>query len=30
VVWVPALAMLVFAAVTGALAMTRLRRLAEV
>jgi ABC-2 type transport system permease protein len=30
VVWVPALAMLVFAAVTGGLAMTRLRRLAEV
>ncbi len=30
VVWVPVLAMLVFAAVTGALAMTRLRRLAEV
>ena len=30
VVWVPALAMLVFAVVTGALAMMRLRRLAEV
>jgi ABC-2 type transport system permease protein len=30
VVWVPALAMLVFAAVAGGLAMTRLRRLAEV
>jgi ABC-2 type transport system permease protein len=30
VVWVPALAMLVFALVTGALAMMRLRRLAEV
>ena len=30
VVWVPALAMLAFAAVTGALAMTRLRHIAEV
>jgi ABC-2 type transport system permease protein len=30
VVWVPALAMLAFAVVTGALAMTRLRRMAEV
>jgi hypothetical protein len=30
VVWVPALAMLIFAVVTGGLAMTRLNRLAEV
>jgi ABC-2 type transport system permease protein len=30
VVWVPALAMLIFAAVTGGLALTRLNRLAEV
>jgi len=30
VVWVPALAMLIFAVVTGGLAMTRLRHLAEV
>jgi ABC-2 type transport system permease protein len=30
VVWVPALAMLAFAAVTGGIAMTRLRHLAEV
>ncbi len=30
VVWIPALAMLVFAVVTGGLAMTRLRRMAEV
>ena len=30
VVWIPALAMLIFAVVTGGLAMTRLNRLAEV
>ena len=30
VVWMPALAMLVFAVVTGGLAMTRLKRMAEV
>jgi len=30
VVWVPALAMLAFAAVTSAIAMTRLRHLTEV
>jgi ABC-2 type transport system permease protein len=30
VVWIPALAMLGFAVVTGAVALTRLRRLAEV
>jgi linearmycin/streptolysin S transport system permease protein len=30
VVWVPALAMLVFAVVAGGLAMTRLRHMAEV
>jgi ABC-2 type transport system permease protein len=30
VIWIPALAMLCFAAVTGAVALTRLRRLAEV
>jgi len=29
-VWVPALAIVVFAVVTGGLAMTRLKRLAEV
>ena len=29
-VWIPALAMLIFAVVTGGLAMTRLKRLAEV